>query len=84
MDDAHLLAEIVRLDRAHHRSLAGDSEEAEAIKLQPESSLETSSRIYPQAGVAGRAMATPEASEVDAMKIQPGPLATLLSACQRP
>src|SRR5687768_17472611 len=31
--DAHLLAEIVRLDRAHHRSLAGDSEEAEAIKL---------------------------------------------------
>jgi transposase len=31
--DAHLLAEIVRLDRTHHRSLAGDSEEAEAIKL---------------------------------------------------
>jgi transposase len=31
--DAHLLAEIVRLDRAHHRRLAGDSEEAEAIKL---------------------------------------------------
>jgi transposase len=31
--DAHLLAEIVRLDRAHHRQLAGDSEEAEAIKL---------------------------------------------------
>jgi transposase len=31
--DAHLLAEIVRLDRAHHRPLAGDSEEAEAIKL---------------------------------------------------
>ncbi|HET7355848.1 MAG TPA: IS110 family transposase, partial [Nocardioidaceae bacterium] len=31
--DAHLLAEIVRLDRGHHRPLAGDSEEAEAIKL---------------------------------------------------
>lgn len=31
--DAHLLAEIVRVDRAHHRSLAGDSDEAEAIKL---------------------------------------------------
>ncbi len=31
--DAQLLAEIVRLDRAHHRPLAGDSEEAEAIKL---------------------------------------------------
>ena len=31
--DAHLLAEILRLDRAHHRPLAGDSEEAEAIKL---------------------------------------------------
>ena len=31
--DAHLLAEIVRLDRAHHRPVAGDSEEAEAIKL---------------------------------------------------
>jgi transposase len=30
--DAHLLAEIVRLDRAHHRPLAGDSETAEAIK----------------------------------------------------
>src|SRR5690349_21154415 len=31
--DAHLLAEIVRLDRAHHRPLAGDNEQAEAIKL---------------------------------------------------
>jgi transposase len=31
--DAHLLAEIVRLDREHHRPLAGDTEEAEAIKL---------------------------------------------------
>ena len=31
--DAHLLAEIVRLDRAHHRAVAGDSQEAEAIKL---------------------------------------------------
>jgi transposase len=31
--DAHLLAEIVRLDRAHHRPVAGDSVEAEAIKL---------------------------------------------------
>ena len=31
--DAHVLAEIVRVDRAHHRPLAGDSPEAEAIKL---------------------------------------------------
>jgi transposase len=31
--DAHVLAEIVRLDRAHHRSVAGDSELGEAIKL---------------------------------------------------
>jgi len=31
--DAHVLAEIVRLDRAHHRPVAGDSELAEAIKL---------------------------------------------------
>ena len=31
--DAHVLAEIVRLDRAHHRSIAGDSELGEAIKL---------------------------------------------------
>src|SRR5215212_9300491 len=31
--DAHLLAEIVRLDRAHHRPAAGDSDQGEAIKL---------------------------------------------------
>ena len=31
--DAHVLAEIVRLDRAHHRPVAGDSAQAEAIKL---------------------------------------------------
>ena len=31
--DAHLLAEIVRLDRHHHRPVAGDTEDAEAIKL---------------------------------------------------
>ena len=31
--DAHLLAEIVRLDRAHHRPVAGDTDEGEAIKL---------------------------------------------------
>jgi transposase len=31
--DAHLLAEIIRLDRAHHRPVAGDTEQAEAIKL---------------------------------------------------
>lgn len=31
--DAHVLAEIVRIDRAHHRALAGDSEEAAAIQL---------------------------------------------------
>jgi transposase len=31
--DAHVLAEIVRLDRAHHRPIAGDSELGEAVKL---------------------------------------------------
>lgn len=31
--DAHLLAEIVRLDREHHRAIAGDSADAEAVKL---------------------------------------------------
>jgi transposase len=31
--DAHLLAEIVRVDRAHHRPLAGDTAEGAAIKL---------------------------------------------------
>src|SRR5664279_4073045 len=31
--DAHVLAEIVRLDRAHHRPVAGDSALAEAVKL---------------------------------------------------
>ena len=31
--DAHVLAEIVRLDHAHHRQVAGDSAMAEAVKL---------------------------------------------------
>ena len=31
--DAHLLAEIVRVDRAHHRPVAGDSEIAEHLKI---------------------------------------------------
>jgi hypothetical protein len=31
--DAHLLAEIVRLDRAHHRRIGGDSQIAEHIKI---------------------------------------------------
>jgi hypothetical protein len=31
--DAHVLAEIVRLDRAHHRPAAGDSEVAEHVRL---------------------------------------------------
>jgi transposase len=31
--DAHLLAEVVRLDRAHHRPVAGDSELAEHVKI---------------------------------------------------
>ena len=31
--DAHVLAEIVRLDRAHHRPMAGDSTIAEAVRL---------------------------------------------------
>src|SRR4029450_6956921 len=31
--DAHLLAEIVRLDRAHHRPVAGDTEIAEHLKV---------------------------------------------------
>jgi transposase len=31
--DAHVLAEIVRLDREHHRPIAGDSDLADSIKL---------------------------------------------------
>ena len=31
--DPHILAEIVRLDRAHHRQVAGDSALVEAVKL---------------------------------------------------
>jgi transposase len=31
--DAHLLAELVRLDRQHHRPIAADSELAEAVKI---------------------------------------------------
>jgi transposase len=31
--DAHVLAEIVRLDRAHHRPVAGDSPDVEGLKL---------------------------------------------------
>ncbi|HVL83981.1 MAG TPA: IS110 family transposase [Pseudonocardia sp.] len=31
--DAHVLAEIVRLDRDHHRPVAGDSPEVEGLKL---------------------------------------------------
>lgn len=31
--DAHVLAEVVRLDRAHHRPAAGDSELAEHLKV---------------------------------------------------
>jgi transposase len=31
--DAHALAELVRLDRAHHRPVAGDSEVAEHLKV---------------------------------------------------
>src|SRR3954465_12328465 len=31
--DAHVLAEIVRLDQAHHRPVAGDSPEVEGLKL---------------------------------------------------
>ena len=31
--DAHVLAEIVRIDHAHHRPVAGDSTQAEAMKL---------------------------------------------------
>jgi transposase len=31
--DAHTLAELVRLDRAHHRPIAGDSEIAEWVKV---------------------------------------------------
>src|ERR687898_1694967 len=31
--DAHLLAEIIRVDRAHHRAIAGDSEIAEHVKV---------------------------------------------------
>ena len=31
--DAHMLAEIVRLDRDHHRQVAGDTDLVDAVKL---------------------------------------------------
>lgn len=31
--DAHVLAELVRLDRAHHRPIAGDTDLSEAVKV---------------------------------------------------
>lgn len=31
--DAHVLAEVVRLDRQHHREIAGDSEQVTALKV---------------------------------------------------
>src|SRR3954454_20612391 len=31
--DAHVLAEIVRLDREHHREIAGDTELVDAVQL---------------------------------------------------
>jgi hypothetical protein len=31
--DAHVLVEVVPLDRAHHRQVAGDSDLADAVKL---------------------------------------------------
>ncbi|WP_114906022.1 IS110 family transposase [Ornithinimicrobium murale] len=37
--DAHLLAEIVRLDRAHHRPVAGDSATGEAVKVSARAHL---------------------------------------------
>ena len=33
--DAHLLAEIVRLDRAHHRPIAGDSRSPSTSRSPP-------------------------------------------------
>ena len=43
--DAHILAEIVRLDRAHHRQVAGDSALAEAVKLAARTGVPGVSRI---------------------------------------
>jgi hypothetical protein len=48
--DAHLLAEIVRLDRAHHRPVAGDSELAEHIKVDI-APLQRQGFAAPQSGV---------------------------------
>src|SRR5207253_10720430 len=31
--DAHVLAEIVRLDRVHHRQIAGDSPDVDGVKI---------------------------------------------------
>ena len=45
--DAHLLAEIIRLDRAHHRRIAGDSEIAEHAKI--------ATRAHQSMGGVGRA-----------------------------
>ena len=43
--DAHVLAEIVRLDRAHHRPIAGNSADVEGLNWSP-------ARIRPSSGTA--------------------------------
>ena len=39
--DAHVLAELVRLDRAHHRPIAGDSDIAEEVKVLTRTRIRT-------------------------------------------
>ena len=56
--DAHVLAEIVRVDRAHHRPLAGDSEAVEANQvdrsLPPDSGVGADRAPAAAAGCAAR------------------------------
>jgi transposase len=89
--DAHVLAEIVRLDRAHHRPVAGDSELAEATKLlarQHQTLIWTRQRttlqlratlleFFPQALQAFPDLAAPDALELLGLAPDPGRAAKL-------
>ena len=98
--DAHLLAEIVRLDRAHHRRIAGDSQIAEHIKIAARAhqtmiwsrvrqvnTLRSLLREYYPAALAafGTDLASRDALAVLSVAPQPGPgPATVPSAYRNP
>ena len=80
--DAHVLAEIVRLDRAHHRPVAGDSDLGEAIKLVARShqtliwdrTRHVAAAAHDPAGVLSRALvAFDDLDAPDALELLAGP-----------